>query len=250
MRPLVIPLLLAAALPARAAAPEPAPPAAAEAEPAGELDVGAFMAGYARDPQPGRLADLLLRADRLGVISDDTAGPLAAFAAAVLREHPARAPALARRAAEGSAQCEALFWQAVWLAGTPETAAALLAATSARLEVRATLEALRAQPPPILLGLPLDAPGVLDLLWSTYLASGDPRYVVRIASALDLVDSEDAGRRLVGEAARWSLRANLEQDPAVRRALEAAVAAGGAGADPARVRAVLAAEGPVGPPGR
>jgi hypothetical protein len=243
------------ATPTSTSTPTPTPTSPGEAahperSPGAALDIGAFMAGYARTPAPGRLGELVVEADRQQLVNEDTAGPLAAFLGAAFRLAPDAIAGAARAAAAASGQAEALLWQGVWLAGTPQAAAALWTATSERPEVRATLDSLREQPAPILLLLPLEAPGVLDLLWSSWLASGDARYVVRVATALPMVDDAAPERQAVAAAARWSLRANAADDARVRTALEEAAAAGGRGADPKRLRALLADKAPVGPPGR
>jgi hypothetical protein len=214
------------------------------------FDVGAFMSGYAGAPAPGRLGELVVEADRQRLVNEDTAGPLAAFLGGAFRLEPDAIAGAARAAAAASGQAEALLWQGVWLAGTPRAAAALWSATTDRADVRATLDALREQPAPILLLLPLEAPGVLDLLWWSWLASGDARYVIRVATALPMADDAAPERQAVAAAARWSLRANAAEDARVRAALVEAAAAGGRGADPKRLRALLAEKAPVGPPGR
>lgn len=247
---LALTFLAGAALAAEPGAPPPPVGGAAAAAAPAAFDVGDFMSGYARAPAPGRLAEFVVEVVRQRLVNEDTAAPLAAFLGAAFRGSPEAIPAATRAAAGESADAEALAWQGVWLAGTPEAAVQLFLARSERPGVRDALDSLRAQPAPVLLLLPIEGPGVLDMLWSSWLATGEARYVVRVATALAMEKEEDPRRQAAAEAARWSLRANAAQDPRVKRALEEAVAQGGRGADPALVKALLAEEGPVGPPGK
>ncbi|BDG04899.1 hypothetical protein AMOR_38950 [Anaeromyxobacter oryzae] len=224
--------------------PTPPPPIATAA------DLGDFITGYYRSPRPDRLVEALVAADRLGVVGEGTLGPFSAFAGAVLREHP-ELIASGNRAMQGASTAgQVLWWQSVWTSGTPAALSALATAVGATAPVRDALEAMRAAPPPDPLLAAVGTPAQLDVLWASFFATGDGRVIVRIAAHLAWSEDADPQRRLVGEAARWSLRANAEAHPRVREVLEAAVAAGGEGADPARVRALLAEKGPPAAPPR
>jgi hypothetical protein len=228
----------------------PAAPATAPVAVSTPGELGELVMGYYRAPWPERLVDVLAAGDRLGVVGEHTMGPFAAFAGAVLRDHPELLRDGARRMAAASPAGQILWWRSVWMAGTPAALIALATAEARSAEVRQALEVMRAQPAPDPLLVPIASPGQLDELWSSFFATGDPRYVVRVASALELLEEADPRTKVIGEAARWSLRSNAESHPRVREALEAAAAADGQGADPARVRALLADTSPIVPPGR
>lgn len=245
--------LLLAADPADPSAPPPSAPAPAPAPAtpgaiATAEDLGEFVTGYLRAPAPGRLVEWMKAADRLGVLGEGTIGPFAAFAAAVLREHPELIGPGAEAMAGAGTAGQVLWWQAVWTSGTLRGLAAIVVATSDSAPVRDALEVMRARPAPDPLLAAIDDPGGLDLLWASWYGSGDVRYLLRVVAVTAWEDDGDPARRRIARAARWSLRSNADADPRTRAALEATAAAGGAEA--AELRAILEGPAPAGPEAR
>lgn len=224
--------------PAVEAARPPTPAARPEAF-ATAADVGDFVTGYYRAPRPERLLDALRAADRLGVVEEGTIGAFSSFAGEVLRARPDLVPAGTRAMAGASPAAQILWWRAVWTSGTSASLAALATAVGEAAPVRDALVTMRTAAPPDPLLAAITSPGELDVLWGAFFATGDGRIVVRVAALLDWASDADPERQAVAEAARWSLRTAVAGHPRVREVLETAVAAGGQGADPARVRALL-----------
>jgi hypothetical protein len=78
------------------------------------------------------------------------------------------------------------------------------------------IEKIKGRPPVDLKTIEINSPAILDMLWATFMASGDTLYVERIISSLSLpTDSEDKDKRinnlLIVGAAKWSLSSNAVQ---------------------------------------
>ncbi len=58
-------------------------------------------------------------------------------------------------------------------------------------------------------------PGVLDMLWASFFATGDVLPIQRIISVLHLRKDGHGEEIIVGGAAEWSLRSNVTQHPKV-----------------------------------
>ncbi|MGB5105268.1 MAG: hypothetical protein WBP29_08760 [Candidatus Zixiibacteriota bacterium] len=64
-------------------------------------------------------------------------------------------------------------------------------------------------------------PGVNDMMWGGFFASGDLRYVERLISELQFCDNQDSVYLyLTGATAKWSLGSNSRQHPKVKTYLE------------------------------
>jgi hypothetical protein len=73
--------------------------------------------------------------------------------------------------------------------------------------LRTYVNALRGDRPPDLTSIEMRQPVELDMLWASFFATGDARYVVRVSEAL----ASSPGQRsdaIVAAAARWSLTSN------------------------------------------
>jgi hypothetical protein len=196
-----------------------------------------FMAGYYQHPQPERIGDFLLAAERLSLLDRmKTVFPIFGFLAGVFHDNPGRlsgwtAPIppddlklggtvlLGLRHAGSKA---ATFEGEILLVHMPKLAPLAIKHPAVPLEQ-----------------LPFDHPGILDALWGNFFATGDASPVLRIISALPLMDTpapkgkagtpatRDAARktilaRLIGQAARWSLASNAWQHPRVLEICEKA----------------------------
>ena len=78
------------------------------------------------------------------------------------------------------------------------------------------LEKIKERPPVDLKTIEINSPAILDMLWATFMASGNTFYVERIISTLSLpTDSEEKDKRinnlLIVGAAKWSLSSNAMQ---------------------------------------
>lgn len=106
---------------------------------------------------------------------------------------------------------KAMVWKALWLANTDE---------SKRQANRLALQFGVGQRPPALTNAtkppePIEkmdlSPAVLDMLWSSFLVSGESKYVERVISALPEERSKNGERMMTAAAASWSLSANARQ---------------------------------------
>ena len=76
------------------------------------------------------------------------------------------------------------------------------------------VQELRADTAPDLTTLDARSPVELDMLWASFFATGDDRYVLRVIRALSAAP-QDKSPAIVAAAARWSLTANARQHSAV-----------------------------------
>lgn len=62
------------------------------------------------------------------------------------------------------------------------------------------------------------SPGLNDMYWGTFFASGNPAYVRRLIDELKYYDErKDVELFAVGATAKWSLQSNAEIHPLVRK---------------------------------
>ncbi|BBO83792.1 hypothetical protein DSCO28_43580 [Desulfosarcina ovata subsp. sediminis] len=78
------------------------------------------------------------------------------------------------------------------------------------------IEKIKERPPVDLKTIEINSPAILDMLWATFMASGNILYVERIISSLSLpTDSKENDKRisnlLIVGAAKWSLSSNAMQ---------------------------------------
>lgn len=78
------------------------------------------------------------------------------------------------------------------------------------------IEKIKERPPVDLKTIEINSSAILDMLWATFMASGDTLYVERIVSSLSLpTDSEEKDKRLnnllIVNTAKWSLSSNAVQ---------------------------------------
>ncbi len=144
----------------------------------------------------------------------DSVAPLVMFLAEFFRQNKDRIPGWEKGLHEIPQNVELYLLQALWQANTPNALKALENWPGAK--ARKTIETIRQIPALDLKTVPIDYPAMLDMLWATFMASGDPEYVERIISVLALpTDSNEKDSRinailLVG-AAKWSLSSNALQ---------------------------------------
>lgn len=84
---------------------------------------------------------------------------------------------------------------------------------SERLQAIITRQVSR--PPDDLYSISINSPQVLDMLWASFFATGDELPVQRIISVLHLSKDGHGEEIMVGGAANWSLKSNIQQHPKV-----------------------------------
>jgi hypothetical protein len=173
---------------------------------------------YYANPTPDRFAAEIRAAVAQGIAENPGAQlAFAMFLGRVMAANPQRIAAWIEELSDLAAARQ-LLQLAAWMSGTGEGQVWLRAAGA---------DSRMLNPPPDILTVPLDGV-VLDMLWSTYFATGDERAVRRVVSALGLLDDRGAAQRFatsakteddrrramndsVFQAAEWSLRALMAE---------------------------------------
>ena len=181
------PLIFALLLGAGAFAAEPPSPFASMKE------VGDFLQGYNKNPQPERIeAAMRFWAGNDVTTNDNTLMTLATFSCLFAR-HPERKPAFKQSIASLDEPARAYFQRA-----------------------------LDSDPADIFLQVPLQ-PGKNDMGWGCYFVSGDVSYAQDVIIAMKyLGERKDILKYLAASSAQWSLSDISRVDAKVRAALEEA----------------------------
>ena len=104
---------------------------------------------------------------------------------------------------------------ALWLADIPEGQAYLANLNQVSSgTIQEVISDLQKETPPHVDDLPIDHPHILDLLWAAFFATGEPKYILRIISALS--QNNDIIDQSIYEAAKWSLKANIKEHQKVK----------------------------------
>lgn len=206
------------------------------------MDIDVWIQGYYRDPRPHELGELVQQAARekhlkgqrmpgLFARMFSRRGPLEldawvhedtnfiAFCAAVFAGAPHVIASVVADAASLPEAQQRSVWMAAWSAGAP----AELLRERARATSKAAVlfvDTLSARTPIPVEHIPLNGPVVLDMLWSTFFATGEPRYIERVIEAIALLLDDDARLKVVGQSAIWSLGANARAHPLVVQTCE------------------------------
>jgi hypothetical protein len=112
---------------------------------------------------------------------------------------------------------------ALWMSDIRDSLSFLKALASGSSDsVGEYAKGLLASRPPDLLRDDVASAGFLDMLWGSFFATGDAKYVQRIISTLPLAKTEgDVQKKLIGAAAQWSLTSNTTQHTRVMEICEA-----------------------------
>ena len=170
------------------AAPAAEPPALATPD-----DLGAFMEGYYLRPQPELIAAFVTALNGSSLVKKaPDAAPTVAFLSEVFAANPKRLPE----------------WQVLILKQDEETRAALMGALT--LSEKGGVLALDGH-----------SPGLNDMLWGAFFASGNAKFLQRLVEQLPYYgERKDLALFLTGATARWSLASNAQSKPRVRSILE------------------------------
>lgn len=220
---ILLTLLLGLAVPAPAA------------EPIAGKEFGQRLMGYYQHPDPQAAFGWLLALDDAAMAREDAVDLLAVFYLHVLKANPALAASFVDHAVRARPKAALGAALAIWLADLPakEALVGRLAKTGKIAPDR--LAEVKAVAPFVKEELEVVSPHDLDLLWTSFFATGDTDYVRFIAGYLpyllpkaqvaELIRSDDpAARRaataaLLGGAAAWSLSANARVHAPVQATL-------------------------------
>ena len=190
------------------------------AEPfASSEEFGSWMTQYYLKPEPAKVAPALAYfCDTLGGVKMNSRMAVAAFFAGVFKKDPKPMQEAYRQAtASGSEEMKIFLSNAIWLTDTAQAKGLLQ--TAARewgsATLREILEKEIAAPPNDLLTAALSPP-ILDMMWATFSATGDPAPVQRVIQAAVTREKAQGGQIATAEAAIWSLGSNVKQHEKVR----------------------------------
>jgi len=195
-------------LPLAAAAQETPKAVAIETE--AQLDEWLYR--YYLHPQPEGVVPAMGYLDRSGNLrKDGYRRVVAAFLSEVFRQNRDRLEGWAKDLAGLGKQGRSVLFEALWRSGSKPGILALRALReTADAEEKAAIDRILGSIPVPPRLMPVLIPEHLDILWATFLASGDEAMVRRVIDCLPWSDEKE-GRQLIGGAARWSLASNAEK---------------------------------------
>lgn len=189
-----------------------------------EQDLNQWLTYYYLHPQPDLVVPALLLAEKKGYMSgDNTGGPFMAFLSRVFAQNPKKVGAWLQQLDGIPAKDKPLLWTAVYWSHTEEGGKLLdgIAKTLPPKSQASLIEQI-AKPPEPIEKVAITSPSVLDMLWGAFFATGDEKYIQRLASTLPWESqSKDLVKMQVAASARWSLTSNAEQHPKVLKICQA-----------------------------
>lgn len=189
------------------------------------FDLNEWITYYYLHPQPDHTVEAILLMSAKGYLDKETAqSPLAAFFSHVFAQNPQSIEHWFSKL-EGLPNAQRrLLCGALWYSATPQGLQQLKKeAARAAPSDNADIVKLTTTKPPSIANLEITEPSVLDMLWASFMATGDERYVIRIISTLPWLEEKNLNRVLIGGAARWSLTSNAIQHPKVLEICKAQV---------------------------
>ncbi len=171
-----------------------------------------WLNGYYLAPQPELTPRAIATISKEGLFGEDTTQePIMFFLSCVFRSHPQKLKSFLSDLTALPLLDQQVLVYAVWLSDTQESFEHLIElAQVCDAEIQEVIKNLARESPPKAINLPVDHPNILDILWSSFFATGEDKYVIRIISALSKVNSSDITDYAVLEAAKWSLRNNIQ----------------------------------------
>jgi hypothetical protein len=218
---------------AAAASAQEKPADPVKVDPGDPAQLGAWITYYYEHPDPEHVPEayrglMAMPEEKIGRATEQNA----AFFAEIFRKNPGRVSGWCKELADVPANRCKTLWLALWMADRDETRAILQArAEKAPENEREWIQSRLDRTPTDLLEGPPRSPQWLDMLWMSFFASGDERYVIELVGVVDIPDHEeleklddgkvDGAPLLIHGAANWSVRANAFQHDRVLRICEA-----------------------------
>lgn len=181
-------------------------------------ELSRWMTYYYVHPQPDLLVSAVLFADRNNLISGDYVVPLQAFLSRVFAQNPDKIGVWFNELAPMKEANRTLLLTAIWWSNTSQ-GKQLLQQVAKGLPEKPQAEFKKQidSDPPLVQEMPIDHTSLLDMLWASYSATGDEKYVKRIMTTLPWseTDQKNLQKMMLASAAKWSLTSNCEQHPKV-----------------------------------
>jgi hypothetical protein len=196
-------LLLLLAVPVAMAQPKPLPP----------QDTDKWLKYYYMKPQPNLTVPAILAFSQGGVLKRDGAlEPFIGFFSVIFRQNAASIPGWMVQLESLPEPEKRMLRFALWYSGTEQGKAYLRQAwQSAAADARQEIDKWLADPAQDISAMKITTPGILDMLWASFSATGELKYVTRIIEVLPWINEVNEKDRKIGELARWSLISNAIQ---------------------------------------
>jgi hypothetical protein len=189
----------------------------------GEEAVEEWMTFYYKKPAPESVGANLRELIRKGHLDDQMSHPpIVGFLSEVMAQNPGKVRGWLKEFEDlQEAKREAILG-AAWMSNTEESRAYFK---------EAGLEEYENNQAPKILEMEVNSPTILDMLWGSFLATGDIRPIRRLVSAFELSkhsgaveryknsrteeNEKEAHLEMTFRAAMWSLESNCQQHPKV-----------------------------------
>lgn len=178
-----------------------------------DQDLNQWLTYYYLHPQPDLVVPATLLAEKKGYLSSEAGGPYMAFLSRVFAENPSKLGTWIKQLDSIPLRDKPMLWTALYWSHTKESATVLdeIVKTLPPKGQESLVEQI-AKPPEPIEKVTVSGPGVLDMLWGAFFATGDEKYVKRLISVLPWESqNKDLIKMQVGASARWSLTSNAEQ---------------------------------------
>ncbi len=185
-------------------------------------EVGQWIMEYYLAPQPERLDDALVILSESHGITDDGRKLIVSFVGAALAVAPQEQDNFFK-AVSSNIAAKLYALPAFWFMNN-EAGAALIKRAEKQWTgkgVGKLAAQLSQAPSPDLLKDEIKNPLQLDHLWSMFFATGKDEPVLKIISAMNLINDPDINRHIIGQSALWSLQANGKVHPKVIEIVQA-----------------------------
>lgn len=204
-----------------------APAGAATAEKpvfASAAEMNQWMTYYYQHPEPDKLTAVVFYMKETGLLDRDTSRlPLMAFIAEIFRQNPGRVEAWLQEWAALRTE-RAYFWRSLWYSGLEERKeifARISEKIPAGTEEKSELAMLANEAPAPLDKVLISSPLVLDMIWASFMASGNEAMVRRVIEAAQYASEPKSQPDLMtGMAARFALSNFAAKHEKVRAVIE------------------------------
>ncbi len=174
-----------------------------------------WMTYYYLNAEPGKVTPAIMYyCDSALFDTKDARMPTAAFFAAIFKKDPGlMEQSFEEISSEGSDNSKIFLLNVLWLADTRRSRKLI---DESRLNWKSEacqeiLERMDKTLPDDILSTPVKDPARLDMLWATFIATGDSAPVKKIISTIQLSTTGHGMDIALGGAAKWSLTSNAYQ---------------------------------------
>jgi len=181
-------------------------------------EFGEWMTFYYQNPSPERIPTALVYFSNSALYKSNATMPTAAFFSALFRKDGAlMQKTFDEVSLNGSENAKIMLINILSLTNNPKSKILLGKAQSAWQSERlqGIIARQMASSHDDLYSISIDSPQVLDMLWASFFATGDDLPVQKIISVLHLSKDGQGQEIMVGGAANWSLKSNVQQHPKV-----------------------------------